>query len=153
MKNKLPYFYTGGSMKNKLPYFYSGQVTLGAAVGAIGTLTFQVSSEFNYWMTGFSAKSFCNSVNIIPNFDIQIVSDQDRIFNEFIPIELFASMMTETSTAPDTRYQNGLCNWHRFDVPYKFSKTANIIVNVRNSVAVANTVIFACSGIRVYGES
>jgi len=127
-------------IRKKEPYLYAGQVTL--AANSNGQIIFQVASNFNYWMTRFSYKSYVvNSANAITTFDIQILKNEHAIMYDYMPNELFAGMMTEQSTAPDTRYQTGMANWFKFDKPYMFEAKSNIIINLRETAGIANSIV------------
>jgi hypothetical protein len=128
----------------KEPYIYSGQVTLTA--NSTGQIIFQIASNFNYFMTRFSYKSSIDSANGIANFDIQFLKNEHQIFYDYVPCEIFSGLMYELSTAPDTRYINGLTNWFKFDVPYKFEAKSNLIINLRDTSGQANTVRMAIAG-------
>ena len=126
------------------PYLYAGQVT--AAANSNAQIIFQIASNFNFWMTRFSFKSYCNSANAIPNFDIQILKNEHAVMYDYMPCEMFAGMMTETSTAPDTRYLVGLANWFKFDKPYLFEAKSNLIINLRDTCGQSNVIRIGISG-------
>lgn len=128
------------------PYIFPGSVTM--AANSISQLVFNVDAGFIFWGKRFSYKSTVSSANAIPTFDIQILNNDIAIFKDFVPNEMFAGMMTETSTAPDTRYVTGLANWHPFDVPQKFMQNSNIIIKLRETAGVASTIYFAIEGIK-----
>lgn len=137
-------------MENKpqvQPYIYPGQTTL--ASGSTGQLQFQVASNFDFIMTGFSYVSSINSVGLIPTFDIQFLKNEHAIFFDYVPNDVFCGRMYETSTTPDTIYSIGLALWFKFDKPYRFEAKSNIIVNLRNTSGAANTIKISIGGYKL----
>lgn len=127
------------------PYFYAGQIVL--AANSNGQLTFQVASNFHFFLTRFSYKSTqVAAANTIPTFDIQILKNEHAIMYDYMPAEMFAGAMTDTQPAPDIRYMVGLANWFKMDKPYPFEAKSNIIVNLRDTCGQANTVRIGLAG-------
>ena len=132
----------------KRPYLYTGAVAL--AANAVGQIPFQITADFDYFLTGFTYNSTVSNANDIPYFSIQLQSNEDRIFSDWIPARVFAGMTAELSTAPDTRYPVGLANWFMFDCPYPFPQKATMIWNLRNDLATAHAITIVTKGYRVY---
>jgi hypothetical protein len=130
------------------PYIYSADITI--AANAIGQIPFVVNADYDFHCSAFSFIAETNNANIIPYFSIQILANDDRIMFDWTRARLFAGQMVELSTAPDTLYPIGLANWFRFDCPYIFPARSNIVINLRNDVAVQNVIHFALNGKRVY---
>lgn len=126
------------------PYLLSGSVTISA--NSITQLILTISSNFDFLATRFSFKSISATENVIPTFDIQLLRDTYQIFNEYIPNELFAGMMVNTASSPDTRYSVGIANWFKFEKPYLFEAKSNIIFNLRDTSGASNTVYVCVAG-------
>lgn len=127
------------------PYLYGGQVVL--AANSNGQITFQVASNFHFWMTRFSYKSTqVAAASTIPYFDIQFLKNETAVFYDYIPADVFPGMMIDLQAAPDVRYPVGLANWFKFDKPKKFEAKSNIIINLRDTCGQANTVRIAIAG-------
>lgn len=125
-------------------YIYSDSVTLAAS--ATGQITFQVASTFDFFMTGFSYISSINSANGIPTFDILLQKNELNMFKDYTSCEMFAGVMKEISTAPDTRYVMGLTNWFPVVPAFCFEAKSTIIVNLRDTSGQANTIRFSIKG-------
>lgn len=132
----------------KKPYLYTGAVLL--AANAVGQIIFQITSDFDYYMTAFSYHSSSATANDIPYFSLQLLSNEDRIFNDWIPNRVFAGMGTETSPAPDLRYPVGQANWFSFDCPYKFVARSSMIWNLRNDLGNQQAITMVVKGFRAY---
>ena len=126
------------------PYIYIGSVSLTAS--SSGVITKQVTGNYDFYWTSFSYKATVNSSGFIPAFSVQVQSNEQNIFEDYVPNELFAGIMTELSTSPDTRYPVGLANPYKLPVPYLFVAKSTIKVNLRNDIAASNTVQFALIG-------
>jgi len=127
-------------------YIFSGNVTL--AANSVSQIVFNISNGFNFLASRFSFTSSVNSANVIPTFNIQFFTDQKAIFGDWVPNQMFAGIMTETSTTPDTRYVVGLTNWYKFSKPIKCGMNSNLIVKLLDTSGVVNSVTIAVEGIR-----
>lgn len=127
------------------PYMYVGIIAL--AANANGQISFQISSNFDFFLEKFSYRSTVNVANAIPTFDLQFMKDTIQLMNDLVPNEMFTGLMREISTAPDTRYIMGIAaNWYRFPKPFCFEGKSNLIVNLRDTSGQANTVQIALDG-------
>lgn len=129
------------------PYYYTNSVAV--AANSTAPITFNISSNYDFLLYGFSYKSSVNSVNVISTFDIQIRSNDEQILNDFIPNEVFNGVMVETSTAPDTRIDNGDKHFNKFDVPYFFTSNQTMIFDLRDSSGQTNTIQIIAKGIKL----
>lgn len=126
------------------PYLLGGSVVI--AANSVTQLILTISSNFDFLATRFSFKSVSSVANTIPTFDLQLLRDTYQIFNDYVPCTMFAGMMINTASTPDTLYNVGLANWYKFDKPYLFEAKSNAILNLRDTSGQSNTVFIALAG-------
>jgi hypothetical protein len=131
----------------KEPYHFAGNITV--AANTINQIVFNIDTGYDFLAKEFTFKSTCNNANSIPTFDIMFLANEKQLSNNFMRNEMFAGVMTELSTAPDTRYVMGLTNWYKFPYPALFRSNGNIIVRLRDTSGQANTIDIVIGGIKM----
>jgi hypothetical protein len=134
-------------VRNK-PFYFQGAQAL--AANGVGQIPFDVPANFAYTCTGFSYFASLNTANAIARFGFNILDGGEGLFNTRLLNDFFPGFMTELSTAPDTRYQVGAAQPHRFPVPYTFAPKSNIVIDLLDLSGIANTVTFCLIGYKEF---
>jgi len=135
----------------RLPFWYNASMTLTALT--LTQQTFNINSMFDFLATGFSYVAVTAVANAIPYFNIMIRKEEDTLFSNPIPNQMFTGMNIETVAAPDNRYPVGLAIWQKFPCPYIFNASCQMIVELTETAGNATVVNFSIQGIRLYKYS
>jgi hypothetical protein len=125
-------------------YIYSGNVTVQS--GATSAITIQVASNFDFFAEKLSYTVSTATASIVPSFDVQIMRDQNNVFQAYIPNMSLAGMGINTAASPWVLYPVGQANWFSLSKPYKFNASSNMLISVKNTCSAAINVTFLVSG-------
>lgn len=134
MNNLQEQLHNQGYTLMKKAYFFAANVTVASL--ATGQINFQVDSSYDYVATGWSYKS-------TGIFNVQFYDNEQKIFYDYIPCEVFNGIYTGMPAWGDR-------HWNGFPPNgYLFRAKSNINIHVQDTSVEENTIKLFLKGFRV----
>lgn len=118
-----------------LPYLFSDNITLTA--NSSSQLTFQIDATYDFMATGWSYRAD-------GLFDLQFLSNEQKIFFNFAPAVVFNGVITGVLITGDKHFNTFKPKG------YLFKARSNINVALIDTSAAPNTIDILIDGFRVY---